>query len=207
MRSLLRRLTPRSGPVLHSLKGVWTLRPVDCPCDLHFVEWMEQRSARDEVVFHFGTGSHHHVGIKLGESDLGVSVMGITATRKEYDTYIDLVTHRPELARTYCVYFGDIYTANAALLPTFEVVTLFHLCEFRTEENDAYGALTDLELTRLFTERTRPGGHLLFYTGSYAYAQAETVITEWAASSPVEEVEGFKTLRVFRKVGAGVPAS
>ncbi|WP_426042595.1 hypothetical protein [Brevundimonas sp. TWP2-3-4b1] len=80
--------------------------------------------------------------------------MGITATRKEYDTYIDLVTHRPELARTYCVYFGEIYTANAALLPTFDVVTLCHLCEFRTEENDTYGALTDLELTRLFTERT-----------------------------------------------------
>ena len=81
------------------------------------------------------------------------------------------------------------------------------LCEFRTEENDAYGALTDLELTRLFIERTRPGGHLLFYTGSYAYAQAETVITEWAASSPVEEVEGFKTLRVFRKVEAGAVLS
>ncbi|WP_425992296.1 hypothetical protein [Brevundimonas sp. TWP2-3-2] len=132
---------------------------------------------------------------------------GDHSDRKEYDTYIDLVTHRPELARSYCVYFGDIYTANAALLPTFDVVTLFRLCEFRTEENDAYGALTDLELTRLFTERTRPGGHFLFYTGSYAYAQAETVITEWAASSTVEEVEGFKTLRVFRKVGAGAPES
>jgi len=200
LRSLLRRLSPRSGPILHSLKGVWTLRPDDCPCDIHFVEWLELRDAQGEAIFHFGTGSHHYVGIKLAESDLGASVMGITATAREYDTYIDLVTHRPELARTYCVYFGDIYTANASLLPTFDVVTLFHLCEFRDEKNDAYGALTDLELTRLFTDRIRNGGHLVFYTGSYAYARAEAVIAEWAASSPVEEVAGYRTLRVFRKV-------
>ena len=101
--------------------------------------------------------------------------------------------------------FDDIYTAVGALLPTFDFVTLFHIREFRTQENDAYGALADLELTRLFTERTRPGGNLLFYAASYAYAQAATVITEWAASSPVEEVEGFKILRVFRKVGARAP--
>jgi len=202
LRSLLRRLAPKSGALLHSLKGAWALRPDDCPCDIHFVEWMERNGTRNQAVFHFGTGDHHHVGIRLSESGLGASVMGITATRREYDSYIDLVTHRPELARTYCVYFGDIYTANAALLPMFDVVTLFHLCEFRTEENDAYGALTDLELTHLFTRGTRPGGHLVFYTGSYAYARAEAVIAEWAATAPVEEVEGFRTLRVFRKTGA-----
>lgn len=195
-------MVPRPGGRLHSLKGAWALRPDDCPCDIHFIEWMEGRSVPNEAIFHFGTGDHHHVGLRLGESDLGTSVMGITATRREYDSYIDLVTHRPELARSYCVYFGDIYTSNAALLPVFDVVTLFHLCEFRTEENDAYGALTDLELTRLFTGRTRPGGHLIFYTGSYAYARAEPIIAEWAATSPVEEVEGYRSLRVFRKTGA-----
>lgn len=195
-------MVPRSGGRLHSLKGAWALRPDDCPCDVHFIEWMEGRAVPNEAIFHFGTGDHHHVGLRLGESDLGTSVMGITATRREYDSYIDLVTHRPELARGYCVYFGDIYTSNPALLPMFDVVTLFHLCEFRSEENDAYGALTDLELTRLFAERTRPGGHLIFYTGSYAYARAEPIIAEWAATSPVEEVEGYRTLRVFRKTGA-----
>ncbi len=203
MRSLLRRFAPRSGALLHSLKGAWALRPDDCPCDIHFVDWMVERGAVGETVFHFGTGGHHYVGVKLGETDLGVSIMGVTATSREYDSYIDLVTHRPELARTYCVYFGDIYTANPALMPTYDVVTLFHLCEFRTEENDAYGALTDLELIRVFAGRTRPGGRLVFYTGSYAYAQAEPIIAEWAAAGAFEEVEGFRSLRVFRKVGAG----
>src|SRR3712207_7562317 len=33
---------------------------------------------------------------------------------------------------------------NERLLPVFDVVTLFHLCEFYGEANAAYGAMTDL---------------------------------------------------------------
>jgi hypothetical protein len=76
---------------------------------------------------------------------------------------------------------------------------LFHTGEFRTEANDAYGALTDREVIELFNAQLDVGGYLLFYTGSYAYDIAERILVDWVKTAPVEEVAGFKTLRIFRK--------
>lgn len=177
----------------------WGLRVEQCPCDVHFVEWLEEQGFSGKRIFHFGTGGHHYVGIRCAEPALDCTVLGITASPKEYEAFIKLAVANPALTKHYSAYFGDIYTSNARLLPRFDIVTLFHASEFRTEANDAYGALTDLEVMELFTERTDAGGHILFYKGSYAYPTAEPFIAEWAKSAPVEEVEGYKTLRIFRK--------
>jgi hypothetical protein len=58
--------------------------------------------------------------------------------------------------------FGDIYNLNRRLLPVFDVVTLFHICEFRSDTTDAYGTMTPLDLVKLLTDYTRPGVQLLF---------------------------------------------
>ena len=79
------------------------------------------------------------------------------------------------------------------------MVSLFHLCEFRGPENDPYGALTDLALLNMLTDKTRPGGLILFYMKSQAYDRAQPVIAEWAKTRKVERVEEFKTLLVYRK--------
>ena len=79
------------------------------------------------------------------------TVFGVTASPKEYKSYVDLVTRQPEVSKTYLAYFGDIYTSNSDLLPAFDVVTLFHLCEFRDESNSRYGAKTDAEVLDLVT--------------------------------------------------------
>lgn len=205
MNSSLRRMKGQwrrmsNQPTLKTLKRSWDFRPLDCPCDVHFVEWMLQREEKGETIFHFGTGGHHYVGENLASDESGTSILGITATQREYESYIDLITRSPRLAHHYVVYLGDIYTSNTALLPSFNVVTLFHLCEFRTEANDAYGALTDAQLLELFTEKTEPGGHLVFYTGSYAYDKARPILDEWARQDAIEEVSPYKTLRIFRKL-------
>ncbi|MET3889651.1 hypothetical protein ABIE41_000727 [Bosea sp. OAE506] len=179
----------------------WGLRVEQCPCDVHFVEWLEELGLTGQRVYHFGTGGHHYVGIRCAEPELDCTVLGITASPKEYDAFVKLATGNPTITKTYSAYFGDIYTSNAKLLPRFDIVTLFHACEFRTEANDAYGALTDREVIDLFTAQTDAGGYLLFYTGSFAYATAEPIIADWAKTAPVEEVASFKTLRVFRKTG------
>ena len=93
---------------------------------------------------------------------------------------------------------------NDKLQPVFNVVTLFHLCEFRGEKNDAYGALTDLEVTNLLTDKTRPGGHILFFKNSDAFAwdrqtSAKRVIAQWEKERPVERVGEYKSLLVYRK--------
>ena len=53
--------------------------------------------------------------------------------------------------------------------------------------------LTDLEVANLLTDKTRPGGHILFFTSSFAFAwdgpmSAKKVIAQWEKERPVERV-------------------
>lgn len=185
--------------MLHTIRRVWKLRREDCPCDLHFLDLIADQGLRNQTIFHFGTGDHHLVGLGCARAEAGNVVMGITATPKEHDAYVKLAMAEPEMTKRYVAYFGDIYTVNPRLLPELDLVTLFHLCEFRDEKNDRYGALTDAELVETLAGRVRPGGRILFYTGSYAYAQAAPIIEAWAASSNFSETEGFKSLRIFQR--------
>src|SRR5262245_29265979 len=161
-------------------------------CDIHLIEWLDGQRITDAAIYHFGTGGHHYVGIECAKPERRSSVLGITASPQEYQNYVRLVTERPEVLRYYNAVFGDIYLLNEKLLPGFDLVTLFHICEFRGPKNDAYGGLTDLAVTNLLTDRTRPGGHVLFYTGSFAFANAKTVIAQWEKERPVERVGEYK---------------
>jgi hypothetical protein len=80
-------------------------------------------------------------------------VLGITASPQEYDDYVELLIKNPRLGHTYKAYFGDIYQLDGRLLPEFDYVSLFHVGEFRTPDNDAYGALTDLEMTLVLADK------------------------------------------------------
>ena len=183
----------------------WDLREKECPCDVHFIEWLDREKITGSAIYHFGTGNHHHVGIECARESRRNSVLGITAAPQEYQKYIELAIARPEVLRYYNAVFGDIYLLNAKLLPVFDVVTLFHLCEFRGERTDAYGGASDLDVANLLTDKTRPGGHILFFTSSFAFAwdgpmSAKKVIAIWEKERPVERVGEYKTLLVYRKV-------
>ena len=184
----------------------WDLREKECPCDVHFIEWLDREKITGITIYHFGTGNHHHVGIECARESRRNSVLGITAAPQEYQKYIELAIARPEVLRTYNAVFGDIYLVNPKLLPVFDVVTLFHLCEFRGERTDAYGGATDLDVANLLTDKTRPGGHILFFTSSFAFAwdgpmSAKKVIAIWEKERPVERVGEYKSLLVYRKKG------
>ena len=190
---------------LHYWDAYWDHRPHDCACDDDFVTWLDENGIRDAAIFHFGTGGHHLVGIACAEPQRRNAVLGITASPEEYESFIRLAIARPAVLRHYNAVFGDIYLLNDRLLPAFDIVTLFHLCEYRTEKNDRYGALGDDALVRLLTARLRPGGFMLFFPGSYAWRRANDsaadIVTEWAASHDVEEVGRFRSLLVYRKRG------
>lgn len=185
---------------LHFWDAVWDLQVEQCPCDVHFCNWLEEKKITGASIFHFGTGSHHIVGIRTAENGSDNCVLGITASPGEYDAFVKLAIDRPDVEKTYKAFFGDIYQIEERLLPTFDVVTLFHLCEFRNERNDLYGALTDRGLTDILTARTRPGGYILFYTKSFAFDAAEKVIAEWEKEQAVERVGVYETLLVYRKL-------
>lgn len=167
--------------------------------DIHLIEWLDQQRITGAAIYHFGTGGHHYVGIECAKPERRSSVFGITASPEEYQDYVRLVTGRPDVLRYYNVVFGDIYLLNEKLLPGFDLVTLFHICEFRGPQTDAYGGMTDLAVTNLLTDKTRPGGHILFYTSSFAFAKAKPVIAQWERERPVKRVGEYKSVLIYRK--------
>jgi hypothetical protein len=197
-------MTDAAERTLHFWDAYWGLREAECPCDVHFVQWLDENRIVDATIYHFGTGGHHHVGIECAAPERRNAVLGITAAPQEYDDFVRLAIARPDVLRHYNCVFGDIYLINDRLLPpVLDVVTLFHLCEFRGEKNDAYGALTDLAVTQTLTDRIRPGGHVLFFPGSFAWDRADhsakDVVAAWEATRDVERVGEFKSLLVYRK--------
>ena len=87
----------------------WDLREKECPCDVHFIEWLDREKITGSAIYHFGTGNHHHVGIECARENRRNSVLGITAAPQEYQKYIELAIARPEVLRYYNAVFGDIY--------------------------------------------------------------------------------------------------
>lgn len=189
---------------LHIYKDNWPYMEEVCPCDAHLMDFVADRDIRNATIYHFGTGGHHLVGLRCLEDGRNNSVFGITASPTEYEEYIKLLIAQPKLAKPYLAYFGDIYMLNEKLLPEFDLVSLFHSREFRTDANDAYGALTDLDTMKILARRTRPGGHLLFYTRSQAYGAAIQDIDALLQTGAVRESGMFKTLRVFERTATPV---
>ena len=177
----------------------WSLDESQCPCDVHFVEYLRHKQVRGAAIFHFGTGNHHIVGLGAAEDGANNAVLGITASPQEYDDYIELLIRNPRLGHTYKAYFGDIYQLDPRLLPEFDYVTLFHVGEFRTPENDAYGALTDLEMTLMLADKLNPGGEILFYSGSFAYDKAQVVAADLVRLRPFDPAGSYRTLEIYRK--------
>ncbi len=176
----------------------WYLDEAQCPCDIHLADYIEAQGIRDRSIFHFGTGEHHIVGIRSHEAKTGNLVLGITASPREHEFYEKLVIERPEIGWNYKVFFGDIYQLRAPLLPEFDVLSLFHVGEFRTEKNDSYGALTDEAMVRLLIGRLRGLRQVIFYSGSYAFDVAQGIADKLVAEGVLEPVGSFKSLRIFR---------
>jgi hypothetical protein len=184
---------------LNIYKDNWGLDEAVCPCDVHFMRWVRSTGLKGGSIFHFGTGGHHLVGLECAAPDLDNAVYGITASPEEYDDYVRLLIDNPRIGRQYKAFFGDIYQLDARMLPRFDAVTLFHLCEFRNEQNDLYGGLTDLEVAQLLVDQLKPGGHVLFYTGSFAFDKARADIVALEKSRPLTRLADHETLQVYRK--------
>jgi hypothetical protein len=180
----------------------WDLHADICPCDVHFNDWVDAQRIAGKVIYHFGTGTHHVIGRRQAELNNGNVVFAITASKEEYDAYVSLVVDNARIAKSYLAYFGDIYLTNGRLLPDFDVVTLFHLCEFfwPNTVSEEYGGLDDRGLLDLFTAKTRPGGHILFYPGSKDFDKAQPIIAAWETKQRVERLPDFKTLWIYRKI-------
>jgi SAM-dependent methyltransferase len=179
----------------------WPLNVAQCPCDVHFTEWMAQEGRTDATVFHFGTGDHHHVGKTLAMNGSDCAVTGITATKPEYVSYIDMIVNEPRIGKRYKVLFSDIYQLEPRLLPDFDIVTLFHLCEFWSETNAPFANMKDEGVLDAMAAKVKPGGALLFFTGSFAFSWAEPLIGPAMAKHGFGAGERYESLLVYRRLG------
>jgi hypothetical protein len=183
---------------MHYWDAHWDLRINECPCDTDFTQYMREKELRNKTIFHFGTGGHHHFGHAFHEMGGDNLTLGITASPSEYEAYVKLAIERPEIARIYKVFFGDIYQMERRLLPTFDIVTLFHMCEFRNEKNDTYQALSDRDVIELFMDTLNPDGELCFYSGSFAWPQAKVIVDDLVKAKKLSHTHTFKTLEFYK---------
>ncbi len=70
----------RSEPDLNTWDVYWGLRVSECPCDVHFVEWLEENGVTGRTIYHMGSGGHHYVGVRCAEPELDNRVLSITAS-------------------------------------------------------------------------------------------------------------------------------
>ena len=180
----------------------WDLDEAQCPCDIHFNEWIETNKITGKTIYHFGTGTHHIVGLTQAANGSNNVVFAITASTVEYDTYIKLALERPQVVKNYLAYFGDVYLTNPRLLPEIDVATMFHAGEFigANTTSAEYGGMDDLGVTCVLLDRMRPGGHVLFYTGSFAFDKAEAIVATLEREGKLERAGTFKSLLVCRKI-------
>ncbi len=175
----------------------WPLYVEQCPCDVHFLDYLEEETITGKVIFHFGSGAHHVVGMKCSEMEPPNEVLAVTASREEYEAYIDLVIEKPQVARTYKVLFTDIYTLTPRILPAFDLITLFHLGEFHHPANSAYAPLNDATLVDLMASKLNPDGRLLFYEGSCGFSAAREVLAEATFRGTLVPVGAYKSLLLY----------
>ena len=179
----------------------WDLDEANCPCDIHFNQWIEANRIAGKTIYHFGTGMHHIVGLTQAANGSNNAVFAITASTIEYDTYMKLALDQQQILKSYLVYFGDAYLTNPRLLPQLDIATMFHAGEYigANTTSPEYGGMDDLGLTRILVDRMRPGGHVLFYTGSFAFDKAEAIVETLSREKKLERAGAFKSLLVCRK--------
>ena len=61
-------LPQQLGTEYYRKNSSWHLNPRSCPCDIEFIEYFEKNGVEDKVLFHFGTGSHTSLVLKIKSS-------------------------------------------------------------------------------------------------------------------------------------------
>jgi len=185
---------------LNYWKDSYPLSQDECPCDVHFVEYLERQRISNKNIFHFGTGEHHYLGlsnIRRTPSERN-EILGVTASVGEYQAYMQLIVGQAELACYYKVMFADIYTLTGRTIPAFDLVTLFHLCEFYDPAKSKYAPQNDMTLLDLFLSKLNPEGLLFFYRRSMRFHLAEKIIKDFVGQKRIAEVDEYKTLLVCK---------
>ncbi len=158
--------------LLVTQEGGWWLDE-KCTADLDFCSWANSVELKGSRILHMGTGAHHTLGIRLGGDNL---IVGLTISKEEIKSYLDLIEQKPSLMKSYHVEFLDIHSWNSMMFGDFDIINLPHFGEMPDPRRDAYGD-SDLELTleKLLDSRSGPGALVTGYARSSAWDRAYPV--------------------------------
>jgi SAM-dependent methyltransferase len=188
-----------AGLVAYRQTSAWDLDLKSCPCDLQLVEYLRDRQIEDQSIFHFGTGIHHIVGLENQKLTAPNEIIGITASHPEHESYVKLVLQNRGFERYYKVLFCDIYALSDRSLPNFDIVSLFHLCEFYLSDQAAFSHHDDASLLNMFLQKLRPNGCIIFYDKSNDWPQTQTIIEAAVSSGKIKLREIYKNLRIYER--------
>jgi SAM-dependent methyltransferase len=180
---------------LNEYRKFYEFSPGECPCDFHFAEYMK-KNLRKKNIFHYGTGGHHYIGLKNSMLDEPNDISGITLQQQEYQSYINLLKQNPMLTKHYKVSFVDFYTLSESFLPKFDIVNLFHLCEYYVEGMPYY-TLNDRTALSLFARLLKKNGTIFFYRKSSAFSRVRKIIDDidfLEKSVEYESLLGYKAV-------------
>lgn len=192
-------LPQQLGTEYYRKNSSWDLDPNICPCDIELVEYLNKNSIENKIIFHFGTGSHHIVGLENQKLSKPNEVIGITASVSEHQAYVNFCFKERKLMKYYKVIFGDIYTLTDRCLPLLDMVTLFHLGEFYLPEEATFVNHNDESLLELFLDKLNFSGQIFFFTKSFAWEKVLPIVQSFEKQGRIEKVEEYKSLLVYSK--------
>ena len=128
-----------------------------------------------EVIFHFGTGNIHHVGLENMRLPILQRhfIYAVTGSFGEFETYAQMLKANPELALYYHVHYTDAFLLSHKLLPTFDVVNMFHVGEYSDGDFKKEQRLL-LQIARSL----KPMGKLFLHRGSNAFSTASEIMQQ-----------------------------
>lgn len=171
----------------------------ECPCDVDFFEYLLNNNIKNKNIFHYGTGGHHYLGIENFNKQLNNDILGITAQKEEYISYIDLIINNPKININYKVFFSDIFTLNKNILPNFDLITLFHHGEYYDPEKNSYCNLNETTLLELMINKLNKNGLILFYKRSAGRHKSNKILQEYSEKNILVKIEEFKSIIIYKK--------
>jgi len=178
----------------------WDLDVEKCPCDQHFLDWLEYKNLSEKVIFHMGTGLHHLIGKTLSKSDKNFLIFAITAAPTEYKEYMQTIMDDPKVGWRYKAIFGDIYQLDKRQYNKLDIVNLFHLCEFTNEVRTQGFGHTDKDIIKMFLDSLTKKGYILTYVNSFGFNKTNDLFNELENENLIQHVEDYKTLRIWTKL-------
>lgn len=164
--------------------------------DAVFISWLGEKKIEGKLIFHWESGQNHIVGRDNYERGNLNEIISVVGSRGEHDSYIDFISECPGAATHYKALLANIYTLSARMLPSFDLVTLFHLCHSPEGSPHAFGPLTDKTLLVLFLSRLNREGRLLF---SKHHSEAQRLLEDFVRQRRMAIDEENESLLVCRR--------